>query len=132
MSKEKGVGVYCEAKDFEGRYKIEKEMPLSSDELKVIEIATNFIFQQNEQRDVILTESKNGMPNTDGRRPRLLKGMQNTQKQITIKWIPAQGNEKADLLTKDGARCDIIPYNLKMYTENWNTRSGKNATTGMW
>jgi ribonuclease HI len=66
----------------------------------------------------------------------ILKGIQNTQKQITIKWIPAhaglEGNEKADLLTKDGARCDIIPYNLKMYTENWNTRSGKNATTGMW
>jgi hypothetical protein len=40
------------------------------------------------------------MPNTDegdGRRPtqykiavRILKGIQNTQKQITIKWIPAR------------------------------------------
>jgi hypothetical protein len=26
MSEERGVGVYCEAKDFEGRYKIEKEV----------------------------------------------------------------------------------------------------------
>jgi hypothetical protein len=37
--------VYCEAKAFEGRYKIEKDLPISSVELKAIEIATNFIFQ---------------------------------------------------------------------------------------
>jgi hypothetical protein len=52
--------------------KIEKDVLLSSAELKAQEIATNFIFQQNEQRAVILTDSKNGMPNTDevdGRRP---------------------------------------------------------------
>jgi hypothetical protein len=39
---------------------------------------------------------------------RILKGIQNTQKQITKKWIPAhvglEGNERADILAKDGAR----------------------------
>jgi hypothetical protein len=38
---------------------------------------------------------------------RILKGIQNTQKQITIKSIPAyvrlEGNERADILAKDGA-----------------------------
>jgi hypothetical protein len=33
---------------FEGRYKIEKDVPISSAELKAIEIATNFIVQQDE------------------------------------------------------------------------------------
>jgi hypothetical protein len=42
MGEERGVGVYYEAK---GRYKIEKDVPISSAELKAIEIATNFIFQ---------------------------------------------------------------------------------------
>jgi hypothetical protein len=32
---------------FEGRYKVEKDVPISSAELKAIEIATNFIFQQD-------------------------------------------------------------------------------------
>jgi hypothetical protein len=56
MSEERGVGVYCEAKGFEGRYKIEQDVPISSADLKAIEIATNFIFKQDEQRAVILTE----------------------------------------------------------------------------
>jgi hypothetical protein len=51
-------GVYCEAKGFEGRYKIEKDVPISSAELKALEIATNFIFQQDEQKTVILTDSR--------------------------------------------------------------------------
>jgi hypothetical protein len=42
----------------EGRYKIEKDVPISSAELKAIEIATNFIFQQDEQNGVILTDSR--------------------------------------------------------------------------
>jgi hypothetical protein len=49
-------GLYCEAKGSEGRYKIEKDVPISSAELKAIEIATNFIFQQDEQRVVIFTD----------------------------------------------------------------------------
>jgi ribonuclease HI len=50
--------VYCEAKGFEGRYKIEKDVPMSSAELKSIDIATKFIFQQDEQNAVILTDSR--------------------------------------------------------------------------
>jgi hypothetical protein len=41
MGEERGVGVYCEVKGFEGRYKIEKDVPISSAELKATEIATN-------------------------------------------------------------------------------------------
>jgi ribonuclease HI len=56
---------------------------------------------------------------------RILNGIQNAQKQMTIKWIPAhvrlEGNEKADILTKEST-----PYNLKMHTEYWRRRSGKN------
>jgi hypothetical protein len=58
MGVERGVGVYCEAKVFERKYKIEKDVPISSAELKAIEIATNFIFQQYEQKAVILTDSR--------------------------------------------------------------------------
>jgi hypothetical protein len=36
---------------------MEKDVPISSVELKAIEIATNFIFRQDEQRAVILTDS---------------------------------------------------------------------------
>jgi hypothetical protein len=36
MGEERGVGVYCESKGFEGRYKIEKDVPISSAELKAI------------------------------------------------------------------------------------------------
>jgi hypothetical protein len=91
--------VYCEAKGFEGRYKIEKDVQISSAELKTIEIATNFIFQQDEQRAVILNDSRTAcqilMKAMEGDRynkiaMRILKGIQNTQKQITIKWIPAR------------------------------------------
>jgi hypothetical protein len=49
MSEERGIGVYCETKDFEGRYKNEKNVPISAAEPKALEIATNFIFQQDEQ-----------------------------------------------------------------------------------
>jgi ribonuclease HI len=50
---------------------------------------------------------------------RILKVIQNAQKQITIKWIPAnvglEGNEKADILAKDGARNDTpIDYSLQL------------------
>jgi hypothetical protein len=48
IGEERCVGVYCEAKGFEGKYKIEKDVSISSAELKAIEIATNFIFQQDE------------------------------------------------------------------------------------
>jgi hypothetical protein len=33
---------------FDGRYKIKKDVPISLVELKAIEIATSFIFQQDE------------------------------------------------------------------------------------
>jgi hypothetical protein len=36
---------------------LREDVPISSAELKAIEIATNFIFQQDEQQAVILTES---------------------------------------------------------------------------
>jgi hypothetical protein len=45
MGKERGAGVYCETKSFKERFKIEKDVPISSVELKAIEIATNFILQ---------------------------------------------------------------------------------------
>jgi hypothetical protein len=46
MGEERGVGVYW---GFEGRNKIEKDVPISSAELKAIEIAKNFIFQMNDE-----------------------------------------------------------------------------------
>jgi hypothetical protein len=49
------ITVYRATKGFEGRYKIEKDVPISLAELKAIEIAMNLIFQQDEQRSVILT-----------------------------------------------------------------------------
>jgi ribonuclease HI len=68
---------------------------------------------------------------------RILKSKQNTQKQITIKWIPAhvglEGNKRADILAKDVSRNGTpIDYSLKMYTEYRSRRSGKNGTTGTW
>jgi hypothetical protein len=50
---------------------------------------------------------------------RILQSKQNTQKQITIKWIPAhvglEGNKRADILTKDGARNGTpIDYSLQL------------------
>jgi hypothetical protein len=56
MSEERVVGVFCEFKDFEGRFRIEKDVPISSAELKAIEITTEFILQQDEQRAVILND----------------------------------------------------------------------------
>jgi hypothetical protein len=50
-----GVEVYCETRGFEGRYKIEKDMPISSAELKAKEIVANFNIQQEA---VILTDSR--------------------------------------------------------------------------
>jgi hypothetical protein len=35
------------------RYQIEKDLPISSAELKATEIATNFMFQQDEQKAII-------------------------------------------------------------------------------
>jgi hypothetical protein len=58
MGEERGVGGYCEAKGFEDRYKMEKDVAISSAELNAIEIAMKFIFQQDEQRAVILTDSR--------------------------------------------------------------------------
>jgi hypothetical protein len=67
LGEERAVGVYCEAKGFERRCKIEKDVPISSAELKAIEIATNFIFRQYEQKAVILTDSRTAcqIPETD-------------------------------------------------------------------
>jgi hypothetical protein len=110
MGEEIGVRVYSEAKGFE-----------------TIEIE-NFIFQQDEQRAVILTDSRTAcqilMKAMEGDRRnkiamRILKVIQNTQKQITIKWIPAkvglEGNEKADILAKDGSRNGTpIDYSLQL------------------
>jgi ribonuclease HI len=92
-------------------------VPISSAELKAIEIATILISQQDKQRAVILTDSRTAcqilMKAIEGDRHnkiamRILMVIQNTRKQITIKWIPAhaglQGNEKADILAKDGVR----------------------------
>jgi hypothetical protein len=48
----------------------------------------------------------------------ILKGIQNTRKQITIKWIPVgglAGHERADILTNDGARNDTpTDYSLQL------------------
>jgi hypothetical protein len=90
MGEERSVGVYCESKGFEGRYKIEKDMPISSAELKVIEI--------DKQRVVTLSDSRTAcqilMKAMKGYRHnkiamRILKSIHNAQKQMTIKWIPA-------------------------------------------
>jgi ribonuclease HI len=121
-------------------------MPISSAELKAIKIATNFIYQQDEQRAVILTDSRTAcqilMKAMDGDRHNkivleILKGIKNTQKQITIKWIPAhvglEGNGRADILSKDGARNGTpIDYSLQLKdAEYWSRRSsGKKRTTG--
>jgi ribonuclease HI len=87
MGNERGVGVYFEAKGFEERYKIEQDVPISSTELKAIESATNFIFQQDEQRAVILTDSRTAcqilMKAMEGDRHnkivmRIMKGIQKT------------------------------------------------------
>jgi hypothetical protein len=48
---------------------------------------------------------------------RILKVIQNAKKQITVKWISARlsGNEKADILAKDGTRNGTpIDYSLKI------------------
>jgi ribonuclease HI len=104
-----------------------KDVPISSAELKVIQIATNFMFQQDEQKAAILTDSKTAcqilMKAMKGDRHnkiamRILKSIQNARKQMTIKWIPAnvelEGNERADKLANDGAR-NATPYNLQQY-----------------
>jgi ribonuclease HI len=65
---------------------------------------------------------------------RILKGIQNAQKQLKIKWIPAHfGNERADILAKDGVRNGMpIQYSQKLkdvyrileetQREEWNNR----------
>jgi hypothetical protein len=123
MGEERGVGVYCAAKGFEGRCKIGKDVPISSAELKAIEIATNFIFpifQQDEQKVVILTDSRTAclilMKAMEGDRHnkipmRILKVIQNAQKQ----------NEKADidysLQVKDAYR--ILEQTQREEWNNW-------------
>jgi ribonuclease HI len=121
-------------------------VPISYAELKAIEIATNFIFQQDEQRAVILTDSRTACQilkkAMKGDRHneialRILKNIPNSQKQMTIKWIPAhfglEGNERADILAKDGVRNGTpIEYSQKIkdayrilketQREEWNNR----------
>jgi ribonuclease HI len=110
-------------------------VPNSSAELKAIEIATIFIFQQDEQKAVILTDSRTAcqilMKAMKGDRHneiamRILQSIQNAQKQMTIKLISAhvglEGNERAN-------REPEMDYShLKMHTEYWGRR-GMNGTT---
>jgi hypothetical protein len=80
-------------------------MPISSAELKAIEIAANFIFQQTEQSAVILTDSR-------------------TPCQILMKAMEGDRHHKIALR--------ILPEmapSSKMHTEYWSRRSGKNGTT---
>jgi hypothetical protein len=127
MSEERSVGLYCEAKGFVGRYKIEKDVPISSAEQKAIEIATNFIFQQDEQRAVILTDSRTACQilmkamKRDRHKKiaiRILKVIQqNTQKQINNKMDSStrRRNKKTDILAKDGSRNGTpIDYSLQL------------------
>jgi hypothetical protein len=100
MDKERGVGVYCEAKGFEERYKIEKDVAISSAELEAIEIATNFIFQQDEQRAVKFTDTRTAfqllMKAIEGdRHNKIAMRIQHT-------CVGLEGNERADILAKDG------------------------------
>jgi hypothetical protein len=55
MGEERGVGVYCEAKALREDTRLRKMC--QSAELKAIEIATNFIFQQDKQKAAILTDT---------------------------------------------------------------------------
>jgi hypothetical protein len=98
--------VYCAAKGFEGRYKIDKDVPISLAVLKATEIATNFIFQQDEQKAVIPTDSRTAcqilMKAMEGDRHnkiamRILEVIQNAH-------VGLEGNEKADILAMDGAQ----------------------------
>jgi hypothetical protein len=73
---------------------------------KTIEIATHFIFQQDEQKAVILNDSRTAcqilMKAMEGDRHnkiamRILEVIQNAH-------IGLEGNEKADIYAKDGAQ----------------------------
>jgi hypothetical protein len=70
IDKERGVGVHCKSKGFEERYKIEKDVPISSAELKAIEIVTNFLLQQDENKpSYLLTRERHAKyDGSDGRR----------------------------------------------------------------
>jgi ribonuclease HI len=94
-------------------------------ELKAIEIATNFKFQQDEQMAVILTDSRTAcqilMKAMKGNRHNKISMgiLKSVQKLMTIKWIPAhvgiEGNERADILAKNGARNGTpIDYSLQL------------------
>jgi hypothetical protein len=61
MGEERSVGVYCEAKGFEGRYKIEKNVPISSAELKAIEIATSYSNNTNKGLSYSMTRKRHAM-----------------------------------------------------------------------
>jgi DNA-binding sugar fermentation-stimulating protein len=84
--------------------------------LKAIEIATNFIFQKDEQRAVILTDSRTAcqilMKAIEGDR-------HNKIAMRILKGIPAHvglgGNKRADILVKDGARnATPLDYSLQI------------------
>jgi ribonuclease HI len=102
-----------------------REDTILSAELKAIKIATNFIFQQDEQRAVIITDSRTACQilmkamKEDRHKKIAMRILEGIQKQMTIKWIPAhvglEGNERADILAKDGARNGSpIDYSLKL------------------
>jgi ribonuclease HI len=98
---ERGVGVYCEAKGFKGRYKIEKDVPITS----------MWAYQ------ILMKAMKGDRHNKIAMR--ILQNIRNARKQMTIKWIPAhvglEGNEKAGILAKYGARKDmLIDYALQL------------------
>jgi ribonuclease HI len=108
--------VYCETRRFEGRYKIEKDLPISTAELKAIERAV-ILTNSRTTCQILIKALEGGRHNKIAMR--ILKGIQNAQKQMTIKWIPAhvglEENKRADILAKDGARNGTpIDYSLQL------------------
>jgi hypothetical protein len=64
MGEVKGVGVYCETKGFERKYKIEKDVPISSAELKAKKLQLISYFNKT-KKGSHTHWLVNGMPNTD-------------------------------------------------------------------